>query len=291
MNYKLAVIGSRDFEDYELLKEEIRKLPKPSLIISGKARGADSLAEKYASENGIPTQIFPALWYPEGEGGRFDKGAGMKRNVDIVENSDAVLAFWDGSSTGTVNSINLALSKKKFLKVIYYKIPELEMDDKDIFGFSGKYRWLSNMWPQEIVTASGLKFPSVENAYQACKFIKTPELVKAIASLPPIESKIFARKHEINTPNFEAKKEAYMTYLLKIKFSNPVLKAKLAHTCGRIEETNSWNDVFWGCCPQGIGQNRLGEIIMDIREPLISDYVLKTLNEEMSEEKNNCKNV
>ena len=288
INYSLAIIGSRDFDDYDLLKEEIGKLPKPSLIVSGKAKGADSLGEVYAAEFGIPTKIFPALWRPNGEGGDFDKGAGMKRNVSIVENADAIIAFWDGVSSGTLNSINLSIMKKKFLKIVYYKIPELKMDESNILGFSGKYRWLSNMFPENIVGFWGITFPSVENAYQAGKFLNSPNIVRKMANIPPIESKILAKTLEINTPEFHSRKVNLMKYLLEKKFRNEVLKKKLAHTCGHIEETNTWGDTFWGCCPQGHGDNNLGEILMEIRRPLIDGYVKRKLLSEKQEEFENC---
>lgn len=56
---KVAIIGSRNFSDYDLLAETLDNLPI-SLIISGGAKGADSLAECYASSHNIETLIFKA---------------------------------------------------------------------------------------------------------------------------------------------------------------------------------------------------------------------------------------
>lgn len=98
---KLAVIGSRSFSDYGLLKDTLDAYDI-DIIISGGARGADNLAEVYAHQNSIPKRIFLPDW------GAYGRAAGMIRNKDIVENCDMLIAFWDGESRGTYNSIQLA---------------------------------------------------------------------------------------------------------------------------------------------------------------------------------------
>lgn len=113
---KLAVVGSRSFNDYELLKtklDAIHNTVKPiTLIISGGANGADSLAERWAKENAISTKIFFPDW------NKYGKKAGYLRNIEIVKNADVVIAFWDGQSKGTLHSINLAKQLNKPLKVV-----------------------------------------------------------------------------------------------------------------------------------------------------------------------------
>jgi len=88
---KVAIIGSRN------LKVKINKyLPKDiSLVVSGGARGIDTLAEEYADKNCIPKLIF----LPDYK--RYGKIAPLVRNKLIVNNSDMVIAFWDGVSRGT----------------------------------------------------------------------------------------------------------------------------------------------------------------------------------------------
>ena len=58
---KVGVIGSRNFNDYELVKETLTRL-KITLLVSGGAKGADSLGERYANENNITTLIFKPDW-------------------------------------------------------------------------------------------------------------------------------------------------------------------------------------------------------------------------------------
>jgi len=95
---KVAVIGSRSFNDYDLVEETLKKY-EISLLVSGGAKGADSLGERYAKENKIPTMIFLPDWKKHG------RAAGMIRNTDIVEEAEIVIAFWDGISKGSKDSI------------------------------------------------------------------------------------------------------------------------------------------------------------------------------------------
>lgn len=110
----VAIIGSRTFTDYERAKEFLAALDlNISRIISGGARGADAIAERYAAEHGIPITVYPADWE------RYGRGAGMIRNKQIVADADVVIAFWDGASKGTKNSVELARKAKKKLVICY----------------------------------------------------------------------------------------------------------------------------------------------------------------------------
>lgn len=95
---KIAVVGSRTFSDYILLKSVLNLAAKYGFvteIVSGGAQGADSLAKKYAQEHNVSYKEFPAQWDIYG------KSAGFIRNKLIVEYCDMVIAFWDGKSRGT----------------------------------------------------------------------------------------------------------------------------------------------------------------------------------------------
>ena len=106
---KIAFVGSRSFKDHELAKSTLKKFKDKFgdfLFISGGARGADMLCENMAYFMGIKDkQIFEAEWDENG------KASGMIRNSKIVENSDIVVAFWDGKSRGTADTIQKAHNK------------------------------------------------------------------------------------------------------------------------------------------------------------------------------------
>lgn len=110
---KLAIIGSRTFNDYKLLCDHLEKhLNTTTMVISGAARGADSLGEKWAKENSIKTLIFPAEW------DKYGKRAGYIRNEDIIKNCDLCIAFWDGTSKGTTHSVSLCKKYNKPVTII-----------------------------------------------------------------------------------------------------------------------------------------------------------------------------
>ena len=114
---KIAVIGSREGfpgNPSDLIEKvlELENLTKDQItIVSGGARGVDSLAESWARSNNVNTLIFRADWKNLG------KGAGYIRNHNIIENSDIVLALWNGESRGTLHSLCLSrkLGKKVYL--------------------------------------------------------------------------------------------------------------------------------------------------------------------------------
>ena len=110
---RLAVVGSRNFTDYNTAKVILDELQKDvgfTRIVSGGANGADSLAEKYALANDIDIDIFVPDW-------SIGKQAGFIRNVEIWDNSDYGVAFWDGKSLGTKHSFKLAKKQNKRLFV------------------------------------------------------------------------------------------------------------------------------------------------------------------------------
>ena len=108
-----AIVGSRNFNDYELLKSELKKVGIKK-IVTGGAKGADSLAEKYAHEYNIPLEIYK----PDCKLGRH---AGFLRNKLIVDNSQSVIAFWNGESYGTLSTINHAKKTGKPVTIVVVK--------------------------------------------------------------------------------------------------------------------------------------------------------------------------
>ncbi len=110
---RLGIIGSRNFNDSELLKDVLFEfIFDTTLVVSGGARGADKLGENWAKAHGIDTLIFLPEW------DKYGKRAGFIRNEDIILNSDQVVAFWDYLSRGTANGISLCKKHNKPCKII-----------------------------------------------------------------------------------------------------------------------------------------------------------------------------
>ncbi|WP_298286857.1 DUF2493 domain-containing protein [uncultured Lutibacter sp.] len=106
---KLIIAGSRTFTDYKKLFEvcdQILQDQNNIEIVSGAYyRGADKLGEQYAKERGYKLIRFPPDWE------RFGKAAGPKRNEQMANYADALIAFWEGKSRGTKNMMQLAETK------------------------------------------------------------------------------------------------------------------------------------------------------------------------------------
>jgi hypothetical protein len=101
---RIAIIGSRSIIDPWLLLEAISESGfEVTSIVSGGAKGADNLAERYASKYEIPITVLLADWDKHG------KSAGMRRNAEVLAVCDAVIALWDGTSPGTKNTIDRAV--------------------------------------------------------------------------------------------------------------------------------------------------------------------------------------
>lgn len=116
---KIIIAGSRGFNNYEFLCNVVDAIIVDNyvddkiVIISGGARGADKLGEKYANEKEYELLVFPAEW------DKFGKRAGYVRNEQMALNADVLVAFWDGTSRGTKHMIDLA--KKNGLEVFEIK--------------------------------------------------------------------------------------------------------------------------------------------------------------------------
>ena len=113
----LAIVGTRTFNNYLFLEEKIDLIIrtenlKDVVIISGGARGADLLAKKYAENKNLLYIEFTPNW------DMFGKAAGPIRNTEIVKSADLLIAFWNGISSGTKDSITKA--EAKGIKVFIY---------------------------------------------------------------------------------------------------------------------------------------------------------------------------
>lgn len=122
--YRIAIVGGRDFNDYQkMIEETTRHLRNKCYtfknyyeleIVTGDAKGADSLAKLFAESRGIEVTIFRADWHIHG------KGAGPIRNKKMASYCDEALAFWDGKSKGTGNMVREMIKTGKRIKCVYY---------------------------------------------------------------------------------------------------------------------------------------------------------------------------
>lgn len=126
MEIRIIIAGSRNFNDYKKLENTMLEIIENGVfstidydsikIISGTARGADRLGEKFAKDHGYEVYRFPANW------DLYGKKAGYLRNEEMAKfamrdgNYGVLVAFWDGTSKGTKHMINLA--NKHNLEVI-----------------------------------------------------------------------------------------------------------------------------------------------------------------------------
>ena len=118
MSFKVIVAGSRKFVDYNLLEYKLDKLlinKSDVCIISGGAKGADTLGERYAKEKSLDIVVIEADW------NRYGKSAGYKRNIVMAKQADACVVFWDGKSKGSKHMIDIAKEFEIPVRVVEYK--------------------------------------------------------------------------------------------------------------------------------------------------------------------------
>lgn len=123
--FYLLVAGSRGFDNYSLLKERLdyflkNQVGKDIHIVSGGARGADTLAERYAKECGYKMHVFPADW------NRFGKSAGYHRNKQMHKfisqfPKRGCVCFWDGKSKGTQHNFELSKTYDTPLRKVLFE--------------------------------------------------------------------------------------------------------------------------------------------------------------------------
>lgn len=142
-----------------------------------------------------------------------------------------------------------------------------------IDSFRGEYRFLSNFYSVQI-TYQGMHFPSTEHAYQAmkCELMEDRIRISKLAT----EGKV---KWAGNDPDLVMRscwneiKDQVMYDVCWLKFQQPELRQKLLDTGdATLIEGNTWGDTYWGVC-NGVGQNKLGRILMRIRNEIrLFDY-------------------
>lgn len=137
--------------------------------------------------------------------------------------------------------------------------------------FDGEYAFLSNYYNSPI-TYKGYKCPTVEHAFHAAKTDNDKEILAIVNAPTPGKSKRLGRQCTLRS-DWENVKDDVMRILLCKKFAIPELRDRLLATGdATLIEGTTWHDNYWGVCScekcGGRGKNRLGELLMEIREEL-----------------------
>lgn len=140
---------------------------------------------------------------------------------------------------------------------------------KEISTFKNKNAFLSNFYPV-FVYYEGMRFPSVEHAFQAAK-TNDLEIRKLFMIAPTAkDAKRFGRQVKLRK-DWDEVKITVMEILLRQKFARPALREQLLNTKdSMLIEGNNHGDTFWGVC-KGTGENYLGRLLMKIRQEIIEE--------------------
>jgi ribA/ribD-fused uncharacterized protein len=145
-----------------------------------------------------------------------------------------------------------------------------------VYGFFGKYEWLSNFYPapceiKSRLTCGFIIFPTVEHAFQAQKVTNVQDLQKIINAPTPSKAKVIGRKVKLRSDWDEIKDTVmYECVLSKFKI-NTALRLKLIETKGELVELNTWGDTYWGAVNidgDVVGKNMLGNILQLVRQQI-----------------------
>lgn len=141
-----------------------------------------------------------------------------------------------------------------------------------ITKFEGKYSFLSNFYAAQTIY-DGLRYSTSEAAYQAAKTMNKDERVEVLMACTPDDAKHLGRRVTIR-PDWEEIKDNVMYEIVKSKFQNKGLAAKLLKTGDeQLCEGNYWHDNYWGACEcpkckMLLHRNQLGKTLMKVREEL-----------------------
>ena len=109
---KVAIVGSRHFSEPDRVNDYVNSLVRGASIITGSASGVDAAATKAARAKGIPVKVMPASFDEIADASR-----SAARNQRLIDACDVLVAFWDGSSKGTRDTIERALQSGKEVHV------------------------------------------------------------------------------------------------------------------------------------------------------------------------------
>ena len=147
-----------------------------------------------------------------------------------------------------------------------------------IDAFRGDNRFLSNFWAGDPFTWRDQYWSSAEHAYQAAKCARPEQADRIRLAARPGHAKRLGRQIEMRA-DWEEVKDGIMADILRHKFQDPELRRRLLAT-GSVPliEGNTWGDTYWGVC-RGVGQNRLGRLLMRLRRELACEATAQAVPE------------
>lgn len=132
--------------------------------------------------------------------------------------------------------------------------------------FDGEYAFLSN-YSASPFRIDYVLFPTMEHYFQANKADNQNDYLHIANAPTPGEAKRLGRKIQLR-PDWEKIKDNIMLTGLRKKFADPELRNLLLATGDEeLVEGNYWRDTYWGVC-NGVGQNKLGKLLMQVREEI-----------------------
>ena len=117
---RIGIVGSRRYTNKELVVKTVNDLPEGVTIVSGGCKGPDKWAEEAAVSRGLDVKIFEPYFRRKGHEffGKYAVWHFFARNAEIADDSDVVMAFYDGKSGGTHDTVTKARKKGKLVITI-----------------------------------------------------------------------------------------------------------------------------------------------------------------------------
>jgi len=265
MTYKLLVSGGRDFDDVDFIVDYLMRIHKSkniTTIISGGARGVDTIAEYWADELGIEKDIYEVT---DSEWNKFGKRAGILRNKRMLDEAEPDGVFCFPGGNGTANMYEIC-----------HDIPWLEVwQSKNVyFRKEDKRHWFMSNFAKKFDFAdpsTGEWWMTSEHYYQAHKTPIETERSMVQNTSSPAEARTAGRM--INSyDDWQDRKIDVMRRALKLKFNPGSEAAELLVATGwdYLVEYAPWGDVFWGVDKNHMGKNWLGRLLMERRDELVN---------------------
>lgn len=263
MSYTLLISGGRDFYDVEFMVEKLGKIHDAytvTKVVSGGAKGVDTIGALWAEELGIELEEFKPDWDTHG------KQAGILRNQDMLDRGkpDGVICFPGGRGTEDMFQRAEKESKKRLLDV--WKIEKVLFRKEDSVHF-----FLSNFALDFdfVDPETGEWWMTSEHHYQASKTPVESERGEIQDEPGPFEAK--QRGQNVNIfYDWNDRKVDAMRRTIKLKFYPGSKAANMLLDTGwdYLVEYAPWGDIFWGVDRNLQGENWLGKILMERRNEL-----------------------